>query len=595
MSFKTEWDLQKYFYTSISDPQIDKDIESGVLELKNHLSKYKTKKISELSDEDFLVYLQEADSSSLLMKVAFYLSYLNTLDTQNQEVIKKQSSLDTICSEISIEGLFLDEENIKIGSEGFIRRAELPMFAAYKNSLLNQAEKIKYYLHESAEKAVITLGQGGASVIESIYSELTNSFEFEIEMDGEKQMVTDSEIRSLRMHEDPEIRKKAYNSMHKVYGSKQNRIVLGNVYKGVVKECIADKKLRNIPSVMHSRNSGEELSDEVVNQLIKTVREAYHLYHRFVKLKAKKLGTEKLSNYDLFAPTTDSVKTFRFEEGLEKYLNIIKDFDKEFYDYSKEMFENGRVDVFPNKGKQGGAYANYFKNFESFIVLNYTDSFNDVTTLAHELGHAIHGHLSQGQVASCFSSPLSLAETASIFNETLVFDKMMEESDFTEDEEIHYRFEQLSDIFSTTFRQIQYVIFEKRIHESFDNGIELSHEDFSLIWRETQKEMMGDGFEFSIPAEEEFAWSSIPHIFYTPFYCYAYSFGNLLSLSLYKMYKDQGQPFVEQYKNILRSGGSKRPEDLLLENGIDIKDEAFFKSGIDMIEELMVKLESKIK
>ncbi len=594
MNFKTEWDLPKYFYTSINDPQIDIDIKQGFKECREFYEKYRQKPISQLSDEDFLVYLKESDEYSLLSKVAFYLSFLNTLDTQDQAVLKKDGEFSNLYADLSTEGLFIDEEYKKIGAEDFMRRAGLDLFSSYKNYLTSKAESLKYFLEESTEKAIITLDQGSPSAIESMYSELTSSFVFKIKIDGYTRSVTDAEIRSFREDKDPAIREKAYKALYKIYGSKDSRIVLGNIYKGIVKDCIAEKKLRNYPSVMFSRNSSEELSDEIVNHLIKTVRDAFPLYQRFLKLKAKKMGVKKLSVYDFFAPITNSSKEFPFQEGFQKYLDIIKTFDQEFFDYSKEIFENGRVDVFPKKGKMGGAYANYDKDCSSFVMLNYTNKFSDVMTLAHELGHAIHGHLSQKQVSSCYGSPLSLAETASIFNETLVFEKFLEEGSFSEEQEVHYRFEQLEDIFATTFRQIQYVLFEKRVHEAFDRGEELSHQEFNIMWREAQVELTGDAVEYKVPAKNEFGWSSIPHIFHTPFYCYSYSFGNLLSLSLYKLYKKDGQEFVERYKNILRAGGSERPEQLLLKNGVNINDESFFKNGITMIEELLEKLEEKV-
>ena len=289
----------------------------------------------------------------------------------------------------------------------------------------------------------------------------------------------------------------------------------------------------------------------------------------FWKLKAKILGKEKLNPWDLYAPLELEEKEIPFEEGLNMFYSVIKDFDSEFYNFSKGMFEQGRVDVFPKKGKRGGAFASYEKDVPSFVLLNYTNKLKDVSTLAHELGHATHGYLSQKQKGQVFDSPLSLAETASIFNELLLSEKLKES--LSEKELMAFLAEQLDDFFGTIFRQVQYVLFEKRVHETILDGKELSYLDFNKMWREESIKLTGDSVKYDSKAEEEVNWSRIPHIFRYPFYCYAYAFGNLLSFSLYEQYKEEGDSFVEKYKNILRAGGSKTPYELLKENGFRYK------------------------
>jgi len=374
-----------------------------------------------------------------------------------------------------------------------------------------------------------------------------------------------------------------------VYNDKKVQITLGNIYSSVVNDCTSEIKIRGFDNVMSRRNISEELNDESVNLLLEEVENAYPIYQRYLKVKAKLLGKTKLKNSDLLAPISKKEKEYKFEEGLKIFLDVIKEFDEEFYNYSVDMFEDGRVDVFPKEGKRGGAFAQYVQGFESFVMLNYTNKLNDISTLAHELGHAMHGHLSQIQKSEVFSSGLSLAETASVFNEMILSQTLIKKLEG--EEKLEYLEEKLSDISSTIFRQIQYILFEKRVHQTILSGEALTYKDFNIMWREEQIKMCGDLVEYDVPAEDESSWSSIPHIFRTPFYCYSYAFGNILTFALFNKYKEEGKPFVEKYKNILRAGGSKVPYDLLKENGLDINSREYFRGGIKVIEELVEELE----
>lgn len=242
-----------------------------------------------------------------------------------------------------------------------------------------------------------------------------------------------------------------------------------------------------------------------------------------------------MSVWDTSAPLGKSDKDFTFEEAFDLHLSVMQDFDKDFYDYSKRMIEEERIDVFPRAGKRGGAFASYRKGEESFVLLNFTGKLRDVSTISHELGHAIHGHLSQVQEAPVYDSPLSMAETASIFSEMLLGEKV--KSLISKEEYREYLNERLGDIFATIFRQVQYVVFEKQVHESIHSGQELSYKDLNALWRKEQEKLYGGAVAFDVPAEDESGWSMIPHIFHTPFYCYAYAFGNLLTFALYNQVK----------------------------------------------------------
>ena len=582
--YKTEWDLNKHFFKSINDPEIDKIIEETKLNVSEFATKYNGL-IHRLNTPLFLSYLEEsAQLFKPLTKVYYFFSYLSTLDTQDQEVLKKINGIYTLWSDLSKQLVFVNEEYKLIGYDNLIALSEDPILKDYKNYLKSNADNLKYLLDENVEKALIETGKV-ITIFNDLYDELTNSFTypFKGEMKGR------AEVASKRESENEEERKEAFDSLNGVFGQKSNQIVIGNLYKSICKSNVASIKNRGYESVMEVRNISEDMDNNTVNNLLDKVRINFPIYHEFLKIKAKLLGKKKLDYWDIFAPIPKPGEEtkFPFEKGLELYLENIKDFDLELYEYSKKVFEDGRVTVFPKDGKRDGAYASYGKDFESFVMLNYVDTFGDITTLAHELGHAFHGFLSQDQKEQVYNSPLSLAETASIFNETLLFENLL--SGISKEEKAHYVAMKLDDFFSTTFRQVMYVLFERECHQRFLDGEELSYEDFNEVWFRYLSELYGDSVKLG--DNMKYGWASIPHIYNTPFYCYAYSFGNILSFNLYQMYKETNkEDFVKIYKDILRSGGSMRPKELLMRNGIDIDGDLFYERAFDVAKNLIKEL-----
>lgn len=585
-NIKTEWDLEKHFFKSLDDPKIKTLEDEDVKQIDEFVGKYKGT-LSGLSDEDFMTFLD--DKAKLfrgMLKVYYYYSYKSTLDTQDQDTLKAMNLLSNKWSDNSKKLLFISEEYKEIGYDRLIEMSEKEIFKSVKNGLINSANNLKYILPEAQENNLIEVHKV-TGIFDDIYTELTSSFVFDI--DGEEK--NKSEIYAMRLSHDPVVREKANKALYDKYG--EHKIVLGGLYKSVCKSNVASINIRGKEDVMTSRNISEEMDKETVNKLISKVKENYPLYHKHLKNKAKFLGKEKLDMHDVLAPIDrkGGETELPFSEALEIYLDKIEKFDKDFYEYSKEMFEDGRVSVFPDKYKRGGAYASYTKGEKSFVMLNHTEDFDSLMTLAHELGHAIHGDLEQINHDEVYRSPLSLAETASIFTETLVFGEIINE---LEEDIDYYIMKKLDDIFSTMFRQIMYTDFERECHQRFLDGEEMGYEDFNNLWMEKGREFFGDIVE--IPDNYKYGWSVIPHIFHTPFYCYSYSFGNILSFNLYNMYEttENKEDFKTKYKNILKSGGSKRPKDILMEQGIDITSESFYDNAFKVVEDYINKVDSTV-
>ncbi len=594
MSYPTSWNLSRYFYTGLDDPRLADDIADILPETAKFRAKYEKSFPKFTTPEEILeFYADYTDFSYRLGKPSYYLFYRSSLDTQDLDVTKKMGEIDYISTEASNQLLFVAQGWKEIGYDRIMTWSRDPKLVKYRNDLVGTAEGIKHILGER-EEYVLNMKSRPLGLAGSLHDELTGSYEFSMNIGGEEKKMTEEEVRSYRQHTDRSIREEAYRSLRRVYNSKQNQIALGNIYTSIIKDWSSEITMRGYgKNVMAQRNLSEEMDDEVVDMLLSEVEKAYPIYTRFLRAKAKMLSlTSDFSVWDTGAPLGKSDKDFTFEEAYDLHLSVMRDFDPDFYDYSKRMIEEERIDVFPRAGKRGWAFASYRKGDESFVLLNFTGKLRDVSTISHELGHAIHGHLSQVQEAPVYDSPLSMAETASIFSEMLLGEKV--KSLVSAEEYREYLNERLGDIFATIFRQVNYVTFERQVHEQIHSGNELTYKDLNNLWRGEQEKLYGGAVAFDVPAEDESGWSMIPHIFHTPFYCYAYAFGNLLTFALYHKVHVEKSLSVEDYKDILRSGGSERPRDILGRYGIDIASPEFYQAGLAEVERMVEEFEKLI-
>ena len=584
---QTNWDLKRYFYSSLTDPKLKKDWNS-LTNLTNKFIKKYEGKIKLFKAKDFIQYFKDQEKLRItLTQIAFYLNYSQSLNTQDPQVLKKLAEFQFLSTELSNKVLFINEEFKLLGAKKLMQYAkQLP---EYENYLYQEAISLRYLLDEKTEFALNLKSQAGSNAFVKLYNELTGSFVFNVA--GKK--MTDSEVRALRNNYSKKVRKQGLEAFQKVYNDDKIQITLSNAYKSVVRNNTSGVSLRKYNSVMSPRNLSEQLSDDVVDLLINEVKKSYPLYHRYLKLKAKVMKVKKIDYADIYAPLSKTEKKFTFKESLDIYLTMIKNFDLEFYQYSLDLFNGGRVDVYPQKNKRGGAYCSYSKGFPSFVLLNFTGKLNDASTIAHEFGHAMHGHLSQKQKAEVYDAPLPLAETASVFNELMLSHNLLNK--LNKKEKVAFLAEKIEQVLATIHRQIQYVSFEKRVHETLFSGKDLSRQDLNMIWREETIHLMGKNVKFNVPAEKDATWTSIPHIFHAPFYCYSYAFGNLLSFALYSNYEKEGVKFVPKYKELLAAGNSLPPEKLLKKYGFDVNKKEFYQNGLDILKKMIDEFEMLVK
>lgn len=456
----------------------------------------------------------------------------------------------------------------------------------YRYHLQTLTRYTPYTLSEPEEKILSTKSSTGKQALESLYGIATNGFEFHPRIKGRTLRLTREQLMSYVRHPLSSVRRTAYQELFVVY--KANRDVLGEIYKNLVQDWGNEgMKLRHYPSPIAVRNVANDIPDQAVDALLKACRSGAAVFQHYFKLKATLLKLKSFQRYDLYAPFTGAKTRVPFPRAEKIVLDAYKNFSPEVANLAQRVMTEGHLDATIRPGKMGGAFCySVLPKQTPYVLVNYTGETRDVSTLAHELGHAVHGMLASHHPVFTFHSALPLAETASIFGEQLLSDALLQEES-NKQVRISLLLNQLDDAYATILRQAYFVAFEKEAHSLVAQGAtidELAHTYFQLL-----KEQFGR----TVKVGEEFQWEwlAIPHIFASPFYCYAYSFGNLLVFSLFQQYKQEGAPFVPKYLQLLSGGGSDSPQALLTPLGVDISSASFWGGGFKRIRDLVQELE----
>ena len=441
-------------------------------------------------------------------------------------------------------------------------------------------------LSEAEEKVVNIKDVTGANALVTLYDSITNRYTFKFKVDGKTQELTRAQLMSRYYSTDPKERAKAYQELYRVYGD--DGPILGQMYQTRVRDWHNENVgLRKFGSPISARNLMNDIPDEAVDALLDVARKNAPVFQRFFKLKAKQLGVKKIRRYDIYAPVAGSDKQYPYEQAADMVLDSFNAFSPEFGALAQRVFDENHLDSEIRKGKRGGAFCwGVLPETTPYVLVNYQGSAREVATLAHELGHAIHAMLASHHSTFTFHSSLPLAETASTFGEMMLVDKMLAvETDEGVRRDILFR--QVDDSYATIGRQAFFAMFERKAHDMVMKNA--SVDEVSAMYLENLKEQFGDSLDLS----EDFKWEwvAIPHFYHTPFYVYAYAFGKLLVLSLYKQFKAEGDSFKPKYRKILAAGGSEAPANILAGAGIDIRSAAFWQGGFDVIKEQVDELE----
>jgi oligoendopeptidase F len=364
------------------------------------------------------------------------------------------------------------------------------------------------------------------------------------------------------------------------------------IFNTLLSDKMTDDRLRHHDHWLQSRNLANEASDASVQALIKAVRDRYELPRRWYRLKAGLLGVDRLADYDRMASVVEEDEPMTWGAARDTVLDAYGSFSGELGDLAKRFFDESWIDAPVRPGKRGGAFCAYtVPSVHPYVMLNWTSRRRDALTLAHELGHGVHAALGGRQGVFHQGTPLTLAETASVFGETLVFGRLLEQAG-TPQSRLSLLAESIEGSIATVFRQIAMNRFEDLIHTERREVGELSVERFGALWRESQEEMLGDSVD--VTANYESWWSYVPHFVNVPGYVYAYAYGQLLALSVYGRYEAEGESFVPAYLELLGAGGSKSPEELGRIVGIDLADPGFWDAGLDLVERQLEEAEREI-
>lgn len=455
-----------------------------------------------------------------------------------------------------------------------------------KNYLTYLRKLAKYTLTEPEEKIINIKDTTGINFIRKLYDQYTERFVFYITLNGKKKKLIKPELTALFQSPDAEKRKRAYRSLFQVYG--RNEDILGELYRSIVLDWKNEGiHLRGYKSPISIRNILNDVSDEVVETLLSVCRNNRHVFQRYFTYKAKLLGMKQMTRYHIYAPLDAmSDKNIPFTNAVKLVFNSLKEFSPKISDLAQKVLDENHLDSEIRKGKKSGAFcATASPRITPYVLINYTSKQEDAFTLAHELGHAVHSQLAADKSILVQQATLPLAELASVFSEMIVLERTLESA--SENIKKSLMVWQLDSMYATIMRQAYFTLFEKKAHDSISNGAIVNK--ISNTYYKDLKEQFGSAV--AVPEEYKYEWTYIPHFYDTPFYTYAYSFGNLLTLSLYQRYQKEKRDFVDKYIKILSSGGSKNPEKLLAEKGINIKSQVFWQNGFDYIKEKVIELE----
>ncbi len=578
------WNLTELF-ASFADPAINQaylDLEASTEKFVSQREELKP----EISSEKFLQLVRDLEEMNKLGYRLYGFASLNfAANTQDQTAQINIARFQQFEAEMENRSLFfslwwkaLDDANA----------ARLLDASGDYRYWLEQMRNFKpYTLTEPEEKIINIKNVTGRSAHDMLYDSITNRYVFKVEVNGETKELTRGELMALVRTADPDLRARAYQELYRVYG--EDAPILGQIYQNIVRDWKNENvSLRGFASPISVRNTINDLPDEVIDTLLDVTRKNIGVFHRYFRLKAQKLGMEKLRRYDIYAPLAESDKRYSFQEGADLTFEAFDRFDPKFARLAKRVFDQGHVDSEVRKGKMGGAFCSTLgPDLTPWVMLNYQGKSDDVSTMAHELGHAIHSMMAEEHSLFTQHACLPLAETASTFGEMTLTDLMLErETDESVKQDI--LFGQLDDAFATILRQIYFALFEREAHSMIANNA--SVDELNAAYLANLKEEFGDSVDVS--DEFKYEWVSIPHIYGTPFYVYAYAFGQLLVFALYKRYKEEGESFKPKYMRILSAGGSLAPIALLAESGMDVTKPEFWQGGFDVIDGMVKKLES---
>jgi len=584
------WDLSD-LYLNVADPNIDADLEAA-MEAALHFEKTYRGQISAggVTAETLTSCITALESvREKEDRVHAYVSLVYAADVKTPEHGALLQRVRERLTDIGEHLLFFDLEWATVSEDQAPRLMKEAPLSTYRHYLEIIRRFAPHQLSEPEEKILEEKANTGIRAFQRLFDETINNIRFHITLDGQIKEMSEQEALALLHDPSPSTRKGAAEGL--TDGLKANIPTLTFILNQVAADHASDNRLRRFSDPMAARHLSNEIKPASVTALLTSCERYYPLVQRYYRLKKRRLGLEKLYDYDRYAPPLSSEERhIPFDAAKEMILDAFHRFSPEAETIAATFFKKGWIDAASRPGKQGGAFSHgTVPGAHPYILVNYLGTPRDVMTVAHELGHGIHQTLSGKQSYFNFDTPLTLAETASVFAERLLFHRMQQHEQDPE-RRLNLIMEKLEEDFSTVFRQVVLCRFEQDIHRVRRDEGELSSERINQLWMKRNQEMFQDSIELT--EGYRYWWSYIPHFIHSPFYTYAYAFGHLLVLSLYKKYLEEGQDFVPSYMRLLSSGGSNSPDNLLKDHmNLDITQPDFWSEGLGLLEKTVIEAE----
>ncbi|MFV1981540.1 MAG: M3 family oligoendopeptidase [Rhodothermia bacterium] len=542
-------------------------------------------RVQDLEAADLSTALDEFSSLQDRIGRAFTYAYLNwSTDTGDPSRGKLLQQVREIGTQAGKKLLFLDLEWMAIDDDVAGALLASPELDRYHHYLDVQRLQKKHVLTEAEEQVLAETAVTGSGAWTRFFDESLGAATFEL--NGET--LSEQEVLSKLHDSDRDLRKAAAFSLTE--GLESNLRTLTFVYNTILADKASNDRMRKHESWLSARNISNEVDDATVAALVGAVSDRFDISARFYELKKRLLGFDEMFDYDRYAPLEQGGLSYSWSEAREVVLQAYEAFHPELGAIAGRFFEGNWIDAAVSSGKRGGAFSHgAVPSAHPYILMNFTGKIRDVQTLAHELGHGVHQYLSRDQGVLHADTPLTTAETASVFGEMLVFSNLLErESD--PKARLSMIVSKIDDSMATVFRQVSMHRFEDEIHAHRREKGELTSDEFSQYWFETQRDMFGGNV--TLGDHYRIWWSYIPHFIHTPGYVYAYAFGELLVLALYARYREVGDSFAGQYLDLLRAGGSDWPHVLIGRLGIDLTDPGFWGNGLKQIEAMIGEAEA---
>jgi oligoendopeptidase F len=486
-------------------------------------------------------------------------------------------------TEIETKLLFFDLEWAELDDDRAAELLSASELAFCRHHLRSLRRYRPHLLSESEEKLLAEKSISSSSAWGRLFSELCSALR--VSLDGDE-LALDMALSRLQSPDRQERRTAADAVSATLEPGIRTRAF---IYNTLVYDKSVEDRLRSYPHWLASRNLANEASDESVMALIEAVRGRYDIPQRWYALKAKLIGVDRLADYDRSAPVLSEDVAFSYAQSRELVLDTYRAFSEDAGRVVARFFDERWIDAPVRPHKRGGAFCSYtVPSVHPYVLLNFTARRRDVLTMAHELGHGLHAALAQPQGIFHHSTPLTMAETASVFGETLVFERLLDEAPGRE-ERLGLLAERIDNAIATVFRQMAMNRFEHMVHTRRRSEGELSVDRICEFWVQSQQELFGDSVE--ITEGYRMWWSYVPHFINTPGYVYAYAYGQLLALSAYSRYRAEGESFVPRYLELLSAGGSRSPEELGEIIGIDLADPGFWDAGLRLVDEQLSEAE----